>query len=219
MKRISFFAISFLLFASASFAQKTPFYDEIQNFKKQDSISKPPKNAILFVGSSSFRVWKNMQKDFSDYVILNRGFGGSHLTEVTLYANDIIFPYQPKQILIYGGDNDLAEGDSVNAYVVFRRFTELFNTIRSKLPLTPIAFVAIKPSPSRTHLMSQAAQANLLIRGFLQDKMNTSFIDIYYPMLDESGQPRKDIFLSDNLHMNEKGYEIWKRIIQPYLIK
>lgn len=219
MRSMSILALVFLFAINASVAQKPPFFDEIQNFKRQDSLAQSPKNVILFVGSSSFRLWENLQKDFPQYRILNRGFGGSHLPEITLYANDIIFPYQPKQILIYGGDNDLAEGDSVTAYVVLRRFQDLFNTIRKKLPLTPIAFVSIKPSPSRKNLMSRAEQANLLIRGFLQDKLNTSFIDIYYPMLDESGEPRKDIFLSDNLHMNEKGYEIWKKVIQPYLIK
>lgn len=219
MKPLSIIAFVICFAVKLSHAQGTPFYNEIQQFKKQDSISQPPKNAILFVGSSSFRMWQTLQKDFPGYVIINRGFGGSNLLEVNMYAKDIIFPYQPKQILIYGGDNDLSQHDSVNANVVLRRFVELFNNLRSRLPNAHISFVAIKPSPSRKHLMPQANQANLLIRGFLQDKLNTSFIDIYHPMLDESGEARKDIFLNDNLHMNEKGYEIWKRIIQPYLIK
>jgi len=215
--------IALVLVVSCAFefatAQKPAFYDEIQIFKKADSLNPPPKNAILFVGSSSFRLWKNLNESFPGYTIINRGFGGSHLPEVKYYANDIIFPYEPKQILIYAGDNDLAEGDSVTAYVVFRRFKELFDEIRTKLPATQILFVAIKPSPSRKNIMPRAAQANLLIRGFLQDKMNTAFIDIYNPMLDENGQPKADIFISDNLHMNEKGYAIWTKIIQPYLIK
>ena len=97
-----------LAVAGASYAQKPAFYDEIQSFRKQDSVSMPAKNSILFVGSSSFRMWTNIKEDFRMHSVINRGFGGSSLPDVIRYADQIIFPYQPAQVIIYCGDNDLA---------------------------------------------------------------------------------------------------------------
>src|SRR5436190_6584865 len=113
MKRITFFCFLYLTFASTSFAQQAPFYEDIQAFKKQDSIKPSAQHAILFVGSSSFTKWTNVQSYFPNYTIVNRGFGGSALTDVIRYAKDIIFPYHPKEIVIYCGENDLAYSDTV----------------------------------------------------------------------------------------------------------
>ena len=112
MKKIQFFCLLILLVQYAS-AQQPPFYNDIQNFKKQDSINPPPQHAILFVGSSSFTKWTDVQSYFPGYTILNRGFGGSSLPDVIRYANDIIFPYHPKEIVIYCGENDFAGDDNV----------------------------------------------------------------------------------------------------------
>ncbi|HEY1009784.1 MAG TPA: G-D-S-L family lipolytic protein, partial [Daejeonella sp.] len=117
-------------------AQQNPrFYKDIQAFKKQDSISAPPKNAILFVGSSSFTGWKDVQTYFPEYPIINRGFGGSSLTDVIRYTNDIIIPYQPKQVVVYCGENDFTV-TGVNADTVYNRFKTLFELIRKDLPKT-----------------------------------------------------------------------------------
>ena len=110
-----------------------PFWADIQNFKKQDSVSFPSKNAILFIGSSSFTKWKDVQDYFPGYTIINRGFGGSTLLDQIRYANDIIFPYEPKQIVIYCGENDLASSDTVTAEMVVDRFKELYKMIRNKM--------------------------------------------------------------------------------------
>lgn len=201
------------------YAQQAPFYDEIQQFKKQDSTSFPPKNAIVFVGSSSFEKWQDVQTYFPGYKIINRGFGGSTLPDVIRYANDIITPYHPKQVVIYCGDNDLASSDTITPQVVTNRFKTLFHIIRTNLPEANIAFVSIKPSPSRKQLMPKMEEANLLIKSFLQKQKNTSFIDVYHRMLLTDGKPMPEIFLDDSLHMNAKGYAIWKKAIQPYLIK
>src|SRR6187549_2560140 len=112
-------------------AAAPPFWKDIQNFKKQDSISFPPKNAILLIGSSSFTKWTDVQDYFPGYKIINRGFGGSSLPDVIRYANSIIFPYHPKQIVIYCGENDFAASDTVTTQEVFKRFKILFNLIRS----------------------------------------------------------------------------------------
>ena len=198
--------------------QHLPFYDEIQNFKKQDSTHFPPKNAILFVGSSSIRKWQDLQSYFPDKTVINRGFGGSELTDAIRYANDIIIPYHPKQIVIYSGENDLAYSDSITPTIVLNRFVKLFSIIRSGLPMVPVVYISIKPSPSRARLMSKMVEANRLIQQFLQSKKKAVFVDVYYKMLDKNGKPMNDVFSPDNLHMNAKGYHIWQKAIEPHLL-
>lgn len=195
------------------------FYADIRKFKQQDSISFPPKNAIVLVGSSSFTKWLDVHSYFPEYKIINRGFGGSTLPDVIRYANDIIIPYHPKQVIIYCGDNDLASSDTITPQIVTNRFKTLFHIIRTNLPKANIAFVSIKPSPSRKQLMPQMKQTNLLIKSFLKKQKNTSFIDVFHPMLLSGEKPKPEIFLEDSLHMNEKGYAIWKKAIQRHLKK
>lgn len=196
-----------------------PYADEIATFKKQDSIAFPPKHAILFVGSSSFRKWTDVQQYFPAYTIINRGFGGSSLPDMIRYANDIIYPYEPKQIIIYCGENDIAAADTVTAQMVLARFTQLFEDIRLHLPKVPVVYISIKPSPSRWRLRNTMMEANRLIKKYLRKKRKTRFVSVWDAMLDESGEPKKDIFIEDNLHMNAQGYAIWQRIIEPYLKK
>ncbi|WP_462248885.1 GDSL-type esterase/lipase family protein [Ferruginibacter sp.] len=196
-----------------------PFAEDIRAFKKQDSIAFPPKQAILFVGSSSFTNWKDVQNYFPQFTIVNRGFGGSSISDVIRYADDIIFPYQPKQIVIYCGENDLAASDTVTGKMVYQRFVQLFTLIRNKMPGVPVAFISLKPSPSRWQLKDKMIAANDLVKKYLRKKKKTSFIDVYHKMLAADGTPLKEIFIQDNLHMNAKGYAIWKKIIAPYLKK
>lgn len=215
-----FIVFLFLGFGLALTAQQTaPFYNEIQGFKKGDSIQAPPKNAILFVGSSSFRMWNNIQQAFPEHTIINRGFGGSSLPHVIQYANDIIFPYNAKQIVIYAGENDLTESDTISAQTVYSRFQKLFYLIRERQPNVPVVFVSIKPSPSRAHLMPKMVETNRLIQAFLKKQKGANFVNVYPLMLNENGTPMGDIFLNDQLHMNEKGYAIWKKALIPHLKK
>ncbi len=207
----------FLLTTSSVFYAQLPFQDEIKAFKKQDSVQFPPRNAILFTGSSSFRMWTNVQNYFPGYTIINRAFGGSSLPDVIRYAPDIIIPYQPKQVIIYCGDNDLASSDTVTAQTVVQRFQQLFSIIRKALPNTSVVYVSIKPSPSRRHLMPKMKAANEGIRNFLKKQKQTAFVDVYHLMLTSDGEPRDELFLEDKLHMNAKGYAIWQKAIQPYL--
>jgi lysophospholipase L1-like esterase len=216
LKRI-FFACLFLYVVLVSNAQ--PFTADIAIFKKQDSISFPQKNAILFVGSSSFTKWKDVQDYFPKHTILNRGFGGSSLTDVIRYANDVILKYDPKQIVIYCGENDFAGNDSLYPAQVAQRFYDLFELIRAKYKKVPIAYISMKPSPSRQHLMAKFNVANVMIKSFLKTKRRTTYIDVFHAMLKEDGTSMTDIFLEDNLHMNKKGYAIWQKIIEPHLLK
>lgn len=221
MKKLKIIVILLFLLITTGFAQNTlpPFWEEIQAFKKQDSLTPPAKNQILFVGSSSFTMWTDVQNYFPGYKIINRGFGGSSLPDVIRYADDIIFPYHPKQIVIYCGENDLAASDTITTQMVFNRFKKLFVLIRKKLPKVPIVFISIKPSPSRQHLMPKMVAAYRMIKNYLDKNIRTGFVDVYHKMLKTNGRPMDDIFLEDKLHMNSKGYTIWQKAIKPYLKK
>ncbi|GAA4405571.1 SGNH/GDSL hydrolase family protein [Nibrella viscosa] len=185
-------------------------------FEAKDLVSPPPKNAILFTGSSSIRLWDNLQESFPDKVVLNRGFGGSTLLDVIRYADRIITPYRPKQIVLYAGENDVAT-DKVSAQETYERFVTLFRTIRKTLPKTPIVFISMKPSPSRRPYFPVIQEGNRLIRNFLAKQRRTTYVDVYTPMLNANGQPKGELFKADSLHMNAKGYVIWAEKLRPVL--
>jgi len=199
-------------------AQTPRYWSTIQAFKKQDSIAPPPQQAILFIGSSSFTKWKDVQEYFPEHPIINRGFGGSTLKDLIRYADDVIIPYHPKQVVIYCGDNDLAQSDTVTAKMVLNRFKHLYQQIRTGLGKdVSIVFVSIKPSASRQHLMPKMVKTNTMIKKFLRKDKHGDFVDVYHKMLDDDGNPIASIFLKDKLHMNEQGYKIWQKEIEPYL--
>lgn len=214
--------IAFLFAVQTATAQQPAFYADIQAFKKQDSLNPPPQNAVLFVGSSSFTKWTDVQIYFPESKIINRGFGGSTLLDVIRYEKDIIFPYKPSQIVIYCGENDLANDSTVTSKTVAKRFKTLFHDIRKKFPHVTIIFISLKPSPSRWHLRKKMQDVNRRIDHFLVVRRPSPppiFIDVWSSMLGTDGKPMPDIFIQDNLHMNAKGYAIWQKIIAPYLKK
>jgi lysophospholipase L1-like esterase len=197
------------------YAQEPPFWKEIQSFKTSDSLQPPPEQAIVFVGSSSFKMWKNLDQYFPEHAVINRGFGGSSLPHVIDYVDEIVIPYNPKQVVIYCGENDFMS-DTVTSDIVVRRFKNLFEILR-KHTRAEIIFLSMKPSPSRQHLMPQIAAANNSIKQFLKKKRMATYVDIWAPMLDANGSPRKELFLKDMLHMNESGYAIWQKALEPHL--
>jgi len=218
--RMSLFLVLFVFSLGVTAQQqKPPFWDDIQVFKKQDSSHFPGTGKILFVGSSSFTFWQDVQDYFPAYPIVNRGFGGSSLTDVIRYKDDVIFKYKPKQIVIYCGENDFAASDTVTVNTVVARFKQLFYLIRAKFKAVPVVYVSMKPSPSRAHLMTKFENGNKLIQLFLRQQKSTVFIDVYHKMLNPDGTPLPGIFKEDNLHMNARGYAIWKKLIKPYLLK
>lgn len=225
MQLIKHFIVGFVFLASVgarfsnASAQTSPFFEDIQVFKKQDSVSFPPANAILFIGSSSFTMWQDVNAYFPGYKIINRAFGGSTLVDQIRYVKEVVFPYKPKQVIIYCGENDLAASDTVDAKDVANRFKSLFTLIRNKFPKVYIAYVSMKPSPSRQMLASKMISGNELIRKYLSTKSRAVFVDVYKEMINDEGKPRDELFLEDNLHMNKNGYAIWRRAIEPYLKK
>ncbi len=207
----------FLLLFATGYAQ--PFIKEINAFKKIDSLRLPPKDPILLIGSSSFTNWKDVQSYFPDHVILNRGFGGSSLPHLILYADEVIFKYSPRQIIIYCGENDLTGGTYINADTVLHRFKTLFGMIRKKLPKVPVVYISMKPSPSRRKYLPLMQESNQKINDFLSHQKRARFLDVYTAMFTSQGEIRSDIFTADSLHMNSKGYQLWKPLIEPYLLR
>ncbi|MEO6538762.1 MAG: GDSL-type esterase/lipase family protein [Ferruginibacter sp.] len=220
MEKLFLKFIIFLLAVTPGVTNAQNFANEIADFNKADSIAFPFLNQppIVFVGSSSFRRWENVQASFPGYPIINRGFGGSVLADVIRYREEVIFRYHPKQVVIYCGENDLASDDSVTAKKVLNSFKELFGMIRNKLPQAAIAFISIKPSPSRRNIQLKVIEANALIKNFMEHKTRAAFIDVYHPMLNKNGTIKNEIFTSDSLHMNAKGYVIWQKKIKPFLL-
>jgi lysophospholipase L1-like esterase len=193
--------------------------EEIESFKEKDVENEPPHHSILFVGSSSFREW-DVEEYFPGRKIINRGFGGATLLDVTQYANDIIFVYEPEQIVLYAGENDLAVSDTVTAEMVVQRFITLYQRLRENLGTgVQIIYISIKPSPSRAHLLGKMVESNRLIKEFLATQQNTRFINVYNLMMKNDSTPDLTCFRKDHLHLSKKGYALLARELTPYLLK
>lgn len=198
-----------ILFISVNIiAQENQFTNEIKAFRKQDSIQKPNDGMLLFIGSSSFRLWKDVKSDFNNSNILNRAFGGATLLDLIYFQNDVVLKYKPKKIFIYCGENDIASSEKVTPKMVFKRYKTFYKTLRKQFPETPIIFVSLKPAISRWQMKDRMMATNKLISQFMKNKKNATFVNIWDDMI-ENGEPKKDIYIQDNLHMNAKGYAIW----------
>ncbi|RYY59894.1 MAG: G-D-S-L family lipolytic protein [Chitinophagaceae bacterium] len=214
--------ILLLVLFQQTYAQQkkdAPYTKEINEFRAIDSANFPGSNQILLIGSSSFTIWKDVQDYFPGYPIINRAFGGSTLKDQIRWVKEVVYPYNPKQILVYCGENDLAASDTLTAASVIGRFQTLYSLIRKKYPKVPIYFVSLKPSPSRALLLDKMIAVNAGVKAFLAKQKNTGFIDVYSQMIDDEGKPKPELFRDDNLHMKKEGYLIWQRVIAPYLIK
>lgn len=220
MKKIwGVLALCLLFLTSATGQSNASFKGEIDQFLHQDSLKMPPRDAILFIGSSSFKKWTDVDQYFPGYTIINRGFGGSQLPNLIYYADKIIYPYHPKQVIIYCGENDFDYDKSVSADSVFERFHTLFDLIRENLPEANIGFVSIKFSPSRKFAWEKIKKTNSMVEDFLEEQSNAAYIDITRPMFGNDGKAITSLYLPDQLHMRPAGYKIWKKQIQPYLLK
>ncbi len=220
MKKLIFsLLLTVFLFAAHSNAQNYDrekiWENEINAFAEIDRKQTPPENAILFVGSSSMRLWTNLRMSFPDLRVINRGFGGSRLEDVNFFFDKIVLPYKPKTIVLYAGENDVNDG--VAAEIVAENYRKFSKMVREKLPKTKIFYVSLKPSPSRWKLADNFRKTNELIKAEIAKDKNAKFVDVWAAMLGANGEPMPDIFVGDNLHMNEKGYAIWKGILEKYL--
>jgi lysophospholipase L1-like esterase len=217
--RVSLIAAFLLLhvLSAAGQTETNRFDADIAAFEVRDRTNPPPKDATLFIGSSSIRMWKTLAQDFPEHKVINRGFGGSEISDSVHFADRIVIPYRPKRIVMYAGGNDINAGKSPER--VAADFKAFVKKVRAKLPDTPIAYISIAPNPARWSQVDRVRRANELIREFTATDSKLTFIDVFPHMLGGDGQPRPEIFLDDRLHMNEKGYAIWKRIVGPELGK
>ena len=188
---------------------------DIRAFEAADETNPPPQGAVLFIGSSSVRLWTNLAQAFPGHKILNRGFGGSQLLDSVAFVDRIVTPYKPKLVLLYAGDNDIASGKSPER--VLSDFKTFVARIHAALPNASIAYIAIKPCPAREKFLDQVKTANRLIQDYAASDTRLLFIDVFTPMLTKEGRPRADLCISDGLHPNAQGYELWASIIRPIL--
>ena len=204
----------------------TKWEKDIAKFEASDKANPPKKGQVLFVGSSSIRLW-NLKKSFPDLDAINRGFGGSQIEDSTYFAGRIVLPYQPRLIVMYAGDNDIASGksptqvaDDFKAFVAKVRGKAGDTSADAKAPApAPIIYIAIKPSIARWKLVDKVREANKLIREFCEKGDKLTFLDIETPMIGDDGKPKAELFVKDNLHLSEAGYKMWDELLKPHLDK
>lgn len=220
MKRLlticGFLLLGAITYAYAQQKENYPFEKEIIAFKEQDAAKAPEKNGILFIGSSSIRLWEDLEKRFSDKPIIKRGVGGCELSHfVDYYMDAIVYPYNARQIFIYAGENDIANGKRPKE--VADNFKRLWEMIREKQPNVPIFYLSIKPSSSRIDLQSRFERTNLRIKKFLRGKANSTYIDLAAVVKGPDGKPNDTLFEADRLHLNKRGYDRWEAVLRQFV--
>jgi lysophospholipase L1-like esterase len=194
------------------------FERQIAAFEKADRLNPPKPGVIVFTGSSSIRFWDTLASDMKPLDVINRGFGGSQVAQVNQYASRIVLPYQPRAVVLYAGDNDLAFPWSKTPEQVLADFKQFVEIIHAQLPDTWIYFVSIKPSVRRWAGWQKIKKTNQLIEDYARTEPRVQFIDVDSAMLDAQGKPRPELFRKDGLHMNAQGYALWTSIIKTVLL-
>ncbi|MEY4647134.1 MAG: Sialate O-acetylesterase [Bacteroidota bacterium] len=203
--------LALLLFVSTSVLAQNPFEKEILAYEKQDSLSMPAKGQILFIGSSSFRLWKSFEADMKGLpASFNRGFGGSTLADALYYFDRMVVKYQPKWVMMYEGDNDLAKGKLPQQ--IAAEYDEFKARLKKQVPGAKLVFVAARPSLARVALVEKQKELNALIKA-----KGDYFIDMHSPFYLADGSLMMDIFVADKLHLNEKGYAIFAKQIRQFV--
>lgn len=191
--------------------------DVIVAYERADAEKKPEPGQVVLIGSSSVVFWQSSEEDLAPLAVLNRGFGGSVTRQATGYVDRIVLPYDPSAVVLYEGDNDIAFGMSADC--VLRDVEAFVAAVQAARPGLPVYVLAVKPSIARAHLGDQFARANDLIAAFARETPDVTFIDVATPMRDSKGRLREDLFVEDGLHMNRKGYDVWKATIRPVLLE
>lgn len=187
---------------------------DIAAFQAMDATNPPPAECIVFVGSSSIRLWKTLAQDFPGLPVVNRGFGGSQLADSVNYAAEIITSYRPREVVIYAGGNDINAGKAPE--LVFGDFVVLVKKIRAGAPQAKIAYISSAPNPARWAQVEKVRKLNSLVSEYCR-RHGCTFINVFPLMLGADGLPKPDIYVADRLHMNTNGYAIWRQAIGPHL--
>ncbi len=190
---------------------------DIAAFEKADREHPPEPGGIVFVGSSSIRLWKTLAQDFPDHRVLNRGFGGSQITDSLAFAERIVIPYAPRQIVMYAGGNDLNSGKPPEK--VIADFKAFAGKVRAALPEVEIAYISSAPNPARWAQVEKVKMVNSTIEAWMKEQPRMKFINVFPHILGADGLPKPEIFVDDKLHMNAAGYAIWKEVVGPFLGK
>lgn len=212
--------LALLLILSSIQAQNIhPFESEIRAYERLDSLGKPAKGQILLFGSSSMRLWKTYQTDLAGYKVVNRGFGGSEISDAIYYFDRVVLPLEPSWILLYSGDNDLWNSKKTPKKV-FEDYQTFMALIQQKLPNTKVAIISLRPSLARESMMPQQRELNALFKQYCKKHRKKAYIiDMYERLLTPDGRPNGDYLVEDKLHLNAKGYEVWTQAIRDFLKK
>ena len=207
--------LAFLAAGAVAGAAPAKWAASIDAFTRADAANPPPREAVLFVGSSSIVRWKSLARDFPDVPVINRGFGGSELADSVHDLDRLVLKHEPRVVVLYAGENDLQAG--ATAEEVHARFQAFRQGLHAALPRTKLVFIAIKPSPSRAKIRDRIDRANALIAASCREDPRLAFADVVPPMLDAAGQPRPELFVADRPHLSEAGYAVWQPIVAPLL--
>jgi lysophospholipase L1-like esterase len=190
---------------------------DIAAFEAMDRTSPPPKGGVLFIGSSTIRLWKTLATDFPNHQVINRGFGGSHIADSTNFAERIIFPYEPRMIFLRAGGNDIHAGKSPEQ--VFEDYKAFVAKVHARLPKTPIVYITACPTPSRWADWDKTSKLHALIKAYTRWRSYLKFVDTDDMTLGANGLPREDLFVKDRLHLNAEGYLLLADRVRPALPK
>ena len=206
---------SLLVVASAlpAAAQSDRWEKDIAAFEASDRVAPPPQGEIVFVGSSTIRLW-DLAAAFPDLKTINRGFGGSEMADSTRFVDRIIVPHSPRIVVVYAGDNDIMGTPSEQIVIAFERFVR---AVHAKLPDTKILYIGIKPSLLRWGQVDRMRQANAMIRQFCERDDRLGFVDTDNAMLGWDEKPRKELYVADGLHLTPAGYQILNALVRPFL--
>ena len=203
--------------SAASAERDARWSADLAAFDAADQAQPQPPGGVLFVGSSSIRRWSGLEQQFAPQLpaVIKRGLGGSRIDDWTRQLSRLVLRYRPRLVLLYAGDNDIAEGRSPKA--VLDSLKAFVAGVRGSLKHTRIAFISIKPSPRRSQLIANVRETNALVRAYADADPSLEFIDVFTPMLDQAGNPRAELFLPDGLHLNDTGYALWRSVIAARL--
>jgi lysophospholipase L1-like esterase len=193
------------------------FAADVAKFATSDRDHRPPKRPIVFVGSSSIRLWDTLQRDMAPLPVLNRGFGGTRLSSVAYFVDRVVIQYRPRAVVLYAGDNDLDGGGSPDDVV--RDFTAFVSRVESALPGVPIYYLSIKPNRREWSNWPKYQQTNAKISAICARDTRLAYIDVATPLLAYGQPPPRDLFRFDEMHLSERGYALWAAIIRSRLQK
>jgi lysophospholipase L1-like esterase len=205
----------FSALAQAPYTREKMWEKDINEFAEIDKKQSPPRDAIVFTGSSSIRMWSSLRTDFPHLNVMNRGFGGSQMEDLVHFASKLVLPYKPSKIVVYSGENDIDAGQTAENVLADLKD---FIAFRDKdLKNVPVLYISMKPSVLRWAKWPEMKKGNDLIKTEAAKHKRVTFVDIAPGMLGADGKPRPELFLGDGLHMNAKGYEVWRAVLLPYL--